>query len=798
MRVTDRTPHRPQLFETLEVRTLLSFTALPFADPTAAVYDAQRSLLYVLTADRTLHRYDANAGQPLESWPLGFTPGAADIAPDGSSLYVNGREPGGNRMGIFRIDLDTGAIDANTFDVETGTMLSTALVVSAGGDVVFDLPDAGGGTTKLRRFDPETQTLSSAFNSPGGPRSYDVGRPVLLRTPDGNRVVLSQHVMNTTTYTATSFDADLNVLSERPGMSEPLDAISPDGSTVATGLALYDASSFAPRLTLSVVPGQSTPDGAAFDATRPLLYRAAHHGSEYLDAFDVNTGALRGSELINYPFFIPERVIPPADRDLVFVYGLDGVLAVRLGPTPSLEGLPRYVRAGVEYPVTVTARHPSLGIDTEYSGTVHFTSGDASAALPVDYTFTAADAGTHTFPFVFNTAGPVSLTVTEVGGVQGSATLGPVDVDAQSPIARLQFTTDPADKNAPRYLGVEYQDDISMEVEPTTADDDLFVVAPDGRRLPVRASEAPLGSRPQTRRYAVDAPGGTWDQADNGTYTVHLAGDSVRDLAGNPVAGGELTTFTVNLDKKGFAIPAGQGPRVTATVAAAPPRAIGGTTARTTLLLQNAGDQPVDQAVSVDLVLRSEASGFTDGTLVARVEQHVNLPPGRSQRVKVNVELPRGLPGGTYRLVPLASDDGGAAVGGVVSAGPAGASRPLRVTEAKPDLRSYDPKRTFTVTPQTSTVRAAFRVRNVGNSPGGGTYLFQVKAVRLNRDDFDELGPVTFTMGEQALNLGPGQQTTLTFDIDMSAQFFGRYAFSLAPIPRNLNDDLITGTPVND
>jgi uncharacterized repeat protein (TIGR01451 family) len=48
-----------------------------------------------------------------------------------------------------------------------------------------------------------------------------------------------------------------------------------------------------------------------------------------------------------------------------------------------------------------------------YTGTVHFTSSDAQAILPADYTFVAADAGTHTFPITLNTLGDQTVTITD-------------------------------------------------------------------------------------------------------------------------------------------------------------------------------------------------------------------------------------------------------------------------------------------------------------------------------------------------------------------------------------------------
>src|SRR5439155_16277299 len=61
-------------------------------------------------------------------------------------------------------------------------------------------------------------------------------------------------------------------------------------------------------------------------------------------------------------------------------------------------------------------------IATSYAGTIHFTSSDARATLPTDYTFVAANAGTHTFTggVTFKTSGGQSLTATDT--VNGSLT----------------------------------------------------------------------------------------------------------------------------------------------------------------------------------------------------------------------------------------------------------------------------------------------------------------------------------------------------------------------------------------
>ncbi len=83
----------------------------------------------------------------------------------------------------------------------------------------------------------------------------------------------------------------------------------------------------------------------------------------------------------------------------------DGVLAVSAFGNSAV--------AGTAQSLTVTAKSAAGATAAGYLGTVHFTSTDPSAVLPADYTFTAADAGTHTFSVTFRTAGVQSVTVTD-------------------------------------------------------------------------------------------------------------------------------------------------------------------------------------------------------------------------------------------------------------------------------------------------------------------------------------------------------------------------------------------------
>jgi len=90
----------------------------------------------------------------------------------------------------------------------------------------------------------------------------------------------------------------------------------------------------------------------------------------------------------------------------------------------AVSGFPSSTTAGVAGSFTVTAKNTNGTTATGYTGTVHFTSSDGQAVLPANYTFTAADHGTHTFSATLLTAGTQSVTATDVAtaGPAGSET----------------------------------------------------------------------------------------------------------------------------------------------------------------------------------------------------------------------------------------------------------------------------------------------------------------------------------------------------------------------------------------
>jgi hypothetical protein len=114
--------------------------------------------------------------------------------------------------------------------------------------------------------------------------------------------------------------------------------------------------------------------------------------------------------------------------DLVVANAASNTVSVLLNPAEgqvhwfAVSGFPSPVTAGTAGSFTVTVENGDGTTDANYTGTVHFTSTDPQAVLPADYTFTAADAGRHTFSATLKTAGAQSITATDTTAAVGPAT----------------------------------------------------------------------------------------------------------------------------------------------------------------------------------------------------------------------------------------------------------------------------------------------------------------------------------------------------------------------------------------
>ncbi|MDX2230534.1 MAG: PA14 domain-containing protein [Leptolyngbyaceae cyanobacterium bins.349] len=97
-------------------------------------------------------------------------------------------------------------------------------------------------------------------------------------------------------------------------------------------------------------------------------------------------------------------------------------------------------------------------------------------------------------------------------------------------------------------FAVTYADNVAINAA-TIDGNDVRVTGPNGfNQLATRVSVNTTGNgTPRTATYRITAPGGTWDSADAGTYTLALQANQISDTSSNFVAAGTLGTFSVNL-----------------------------------------------------------------------------------------------------------------------------------------------------------------------------------------------------------------------------------------------------------
>ncbi|MGB3239459.1 MAG: DUF4038 domain-containing protein [Geitlerinemataceae cyanobacterium] len=95
---------------------------------------------------------------------------------------------------------------------------------------------------------------------------------------------------------------------------------------------------------------------------------------------------------------------------------------------------------------------------------------------------------------------------------------------------------------------VTYRDNEGLDLS-TLDSSDLSVLGPNGfdAETTFLLVDNNSNGTPRTATYQIEAPGGTWNAADNGTYSVVLRSNEVSDINGNFATGTTLGNFQVDL-----------------------------------------------------------------------------------------------------------------------------------------------------------------------------------------------------------------------------------------------------------
>ena len=165
-----------------------------------------------------------------------------------------------------------------------------------------------------------------------------------------------------------------------------------------------------------------TTDNLSSTLPADYTFVAADNGSK------IFSGTLKKSSAV-LTFFLTAT-----DKATASIAGTQAAIFVIPGTAATLTvaGFANPATSGGASSVTVTALDANANIAAGYTGTVHFTTDNAGSTLPADFTFTAGDAGTHTFTgAILKTAGPsFSITATDtvtssITGVQAGILVGP-------------------------------------------------------------------------------------------------------------------------------------------------------------------------------------------------------------------------------------------------------------------------------------------------------------------------------------------------------------------------------------
>ncbi len=163
---------------------------------------------------------------------------------------------------------------------------------------------------------------------------------------------------------------------------------------------------------------------------------------------------------------------------------------------------------------------------------------------PGNVPWNLADNGTYTIDLLPNQV------TDSLGNLAPDAVIGSFSVDFTLPTA-IATTTNLTSSSlgATSYsFSITYSD--AAGIDTTTLNNyQVQVTGPNGySSYAALSNQTTAANGSIVATYTIAPPNGSWTTDANGSYTVALAASSLFDLAGNPAAGGVLSTFTVNLN----------------------------------------------------------------------------------------------------------------------------------------------------------------------------------------------------------------------------------------------------------
>ncbi len=131
---------------------------------------------------------------------------------------------------------------------------------------------------------------------------------------------------------------------------------------------------------------------------------------------------------------------------------------------------------------------------------------------------------------------------------QGTIAFADVRLDSEAPTGIAAAADIVTAGGSTQTVTVTFTDNVGVD-ETTFTNGDVVVSGPNGYSSPATfVSATPDGQGGFDVVYEIAANGGTWDSADNGTYTISTAAGEVADLGGNVVNGSvDIGSFLVDI-----------------------------------------------------------------------------------------------------------------------------------------------------------------------------------------------------------------------------------------------------------
>lgn len=358
----------------------------------------------------------------------------------------------------------------------------------------------------------------------------------------------------------------------------------------------------------------------------------------------------------------------------------------------------------------------------------------------------------------------------------------PTPPDTTAPTATIAAAHITAAGAPTHAVSVVYNDNTAVSVAGIGADD-ITVTGPGGVVTVTGVSVTPnTDAASLTAVYTLAAPGGTWDFADNGTYTITLPAGAVTDAAGNPVAAG-TGNFSVTIVP-----PTGPGPdlvvsQIIAGPKGLPPSVIGGSRGNVRVRITNQGDQLASGTVAVALLARdvdpvTAATG--DTAIITTPARRIRLKPGQSRFVPVRFSYPS-LPAAAYSLV-AAVDPGNALTEGNEFNNETASATAITIAPAFVDLAA-----TGVGTPTRGSIAIGRRtsvpvtIQNLGNSPATGLLKIDLYASTTG-DTIIDAGDILIGTVSKRLRLKNGQSRVIRINVPVDAALSAGQYFVTAVI----------------